>query len=89
MCLRLRDMCTVAFRDETHTLASMLRTRLEANHPDDFVACEHAHPLDTFFTASAPQRQDIRVALLELKDTVRTVRTALSSRGRRRPRASG
>ena len=67
-------MTTLTFRDETHTLACMLRMQLERNHPEDFVACTHEHPLDAHIMVTAPAVTDVRRALLELKDLVRTAR---------------
>ena len=65
---------TLVVRDETHTLACMLRERLERNHPDEFVGCSVTHPLDTFLTVRAPSVAAVRLALLQLIDQVAVAR---------------
>ena len=70
---------TLYFSEETHTLASMLRERLEHNCPDDMVCVTHQHPLDTFVKVTAPSVADVRRALLELKESTQRVRASLSS----------
>lgn len=65
------------FQEETHTLASALRPVLEANHPEDFVACVHMHPLDTFLKVHAPDEAAVRAALLTVKEQIHTCRQSL------------
>ena len=72
-------MVDLYIEGETHTLASMLRERLERNHPDEFVACAQAHPLDDFIRVTAPSVQDVRRALLELIEQVGDARRELES----------
>jgi len=65
--------------DETHTLASMLRERLERNHLDEFVACVQMHPQDNFIRVTAPSSAAVRVALLELTEQVAQTRVQLEA----------
>lgn len=73
--------------DERHTLASALRPVLEAAHPDAFVACTQAHPMDDFIEVRAPTPADVRAALLRVKDQVAAARRA-ADRAPARPGAS-
>ena len=70
----------VYIRDERYTLASALRPVLEAQHPDDFVACTLVHPLDTHLRIEAPSVAAVRAACLRVKDRIADARAALLSR---------
>lgn len=64
------------FERERHTLASALRAQLEAQCPDDFVACTLVHPLDTHLLVDAPSEQSLRLALIEIKRQIAQARHA-------------
>lgn len=72
-------MPTFYLRDETHTLASALREQLESAHADKYVTCTVLHPLDKHVVVEAPSENDVRSALLRIKDDIRTARLDLRS----------
>ena len=67
------------FPDERHTLASALAPLLEAQCPDDLVACAQMHPLDDFIVVRAPSDAAIRTALLSLRERVARARAAIEA----------
>ena len=69
------------FLGQRHTLASALRSALEAQSDGEhFVACSHLHPLDDHVVVETPSERLLRDALLGLKATLGEVRRAVASR---------
>lgn len=67
-------MPTFYFVDERHTLASALRESLEARCPNELVSCTLLHPLDNHIEVEAPSAAAVRLALLDVKDTITQAR---------------
>lgn len=67
------------FKDEGHTLASVLRCALEANVKDDLVSCTVMHPLDTHIEVRVPSEAVLRRSLLDIKDAIVRVRAEVES----------
>ena len=74
-------MVDIYIPDETHTLASMLRERLEAECPNDLVTCTHEHPEDTVIRVTAPSVTVIRTCLLHLQSQIGMARTEVQRAG--------